>query len=83
MITRATLADGFQSADVPSDEGENRDANATLRENAQDGKLEETWTETFAGTGEEEIGIEGSCDMGCDYEEGCNSSKTLFYFYFG
>lgn len=73
------MTDGFQSADVSCDEGENRDPNATLRENAKDGKLEKTWTKSFAGTGEEKIGIEGSCDMGCYYEEGCDSSKTLLF----
>lgn len=71
------MADGFKCADISSYEGENCDADSSLWDNAYNWKLEGSRSKSFTGTGEKEIPVESAGNVGEDYDERCDSSKTL------
>lgn len=77
-LSGATLADGFQGADVAGDEGEDGHADAALDEHTEEGVLHDPRGEIRGGGGSEEVLIEGTGYVGRDDEEGREATEALW-----
>jgi hypothetical protein len=76
-LPSAALADGLQGTHISGDEGEDGDAHTALREDSEEGQLEEhRWLVRAIGS-VEEVPVEGAHSMGYDDQERCETAEAL------
>lgn len=77
LVSLAGELDGLECADIASDKGKDGDTNATLNEDSEKGKLQQSRCSICSRRGREEIAIKSAGNVRRDNQRGCETAKAL------